>query len=218
MLVAVGMLAAAGSVMAQSSITGRNTGTDAQYKGSKTSSSSANTQECDACYVNGNKAKLSSMTLRYVATTAGGNNNAQGPMGDKWGYSGSNFPASATITASDKKNQVLGTFQVSTNGVFTVDPAKFESITYFNFAGGQRVWIHTSCSQPLRVNDQFGPLVVADTTNDAGGVGSTCQNEPCSAYGYGGVYVFSSMFSEVDVIVVGLSNYSFQSTLLKCFP
>jgi hypothetical protein len=175
------------AAVAQASITGRNTGTAAQYRGGHSSGSppgppsTSNTQTCDACSIDGNKAKLTSLTLRYLATSVGGNNNDQGEMGDKWMFSGNNWPStgSVTITARDKKSQVIETFTVSTNGVFTLEPSKFDSETHFTFTGGGVVQIHTSCSVPLRVNDQFGPLVVVDFGNDGGVQGSACQSQPC---------------------------------------
>eukprot|EP00035_Acanthoeca_spectabilis_P005716 m.116636 g.116636 ORF g.116636 m.116636 type:complete len:2018 (+) comp13151_c1_seq2:283-6336(+) len=182
MFVALGMLAAARQCSAQS-ITGRHTGTDAQARGKKGSSgggSFSGTQSCNACTDSGGgKSKLSSLTLRYVGSNVGGNNNAQGTMGDKWGFSGSNLPASATWAVTDKNSRSLGSYQVGLNGEFTISPSKFESMTYFSIAGtSTRVFIHTSCSVPLRVNDQFGSLVVVDFRNEDSKTGASCQ--PCT--------------------------------------
>jgi hypothetical protein len=51
--------------------------------------------------------------------------------------------------------------------------------TYFRLApGGAQVGIHTSCSVPLAVGDQFGPFVVRGFTTAAGNTGAGCFPTP----------------------------------------
>lgn len=122
------------------------------------------------------KGKLTSLTLTYLGTNQGGSNNEQGPLGDKWGYTGNVLPPRAVIRVFGKSNNNMGTFTVGFNEQFTVTASKFDSYTYFSFENtGSQVFIHTSCSQILKFGDQFGSLRVSGFTNTNGGNSAQCQ-------------------------------------------
>jgi hypothetical protein len=84
------------------------------------------------------------------------------------------YPDSATISALDKNDNVLGEFSnLSIGQSFTVnasDEDTLDAITNFQISGwtngddGNECFIHTSCSQPLVVGDQLGPFIVAAGT------------------------------------------------------
>jgi hypothetical protein len=114
-------------------------------------------------------------TFKYTGEGCSASNNNQGS--DKWycqsSGGGLNLNATVYIKASsseDGSGDVYFAGIVALNGTFTIDAAttgddKLPSNTYFNIyasQGGallQRLKIHTSCSTPIVMGDQFGSLI-----------------------------------------------------------
>jgi len=91
------------------------------------------------------------------------------------------FPASVYIRASDKENPDDGKAKnwfdgaVAVNGTFDIDAGNAGTsrlsantwVLIYDHQGGtllQKVLFHTSCSQPLKVGDQFGSLLIVGYT------------------------------------------------------
>ena len=131
----------------------------------------AGDSECTICDQD-NKNKPSALTLIY--NPEGVNSAYQDEC--KATCRADTYPSTATITALDKNDNVLKIFpDVSAGQSFTVnasDEDTLDAITNFQISGwtngdgddGNECFIHTSCSQPLVVNDQLGPFIVAAGT------------------------------------------------------
>ena len=130
----------------------------------------AGDSECTICDQD-NKNKPSALTLIY--NPAGVNSAYQDEC--KATCRADTYPSTATITALDKKDNVLGTFSDISAGQsfrFASDEDALDAITNFQISGWtggvgddlNECFIHTSCSQPLVVGDQLGPFEVAAGT------------------------------------------------------
>ena len=70
-------------------------------------------------------------------------------------------------------------FQVATGATFALS-GSFSAYTSIVLSGatgfgqGSEISIHTSCSVPLAVGDQFGPFLVVGFTSDAGNTPTDC--------------------------------------------
>jgi hypothetical protein len=116
---------------------------------------------CDQC----NKIRPSFLTFQYKAA---GLNSAYQPE-DKASCRESAYPEITNIKAYARKDptQIYYDGPISDGDVFTIaapEGGKFEAETDFeisDWAGGS-CFIHTSCSVPLVLNDQIGPLIVKE--------------------------------------------------------
>jgi hypothetical protein len=141
----------------------------------------------DCC--NGSKPK--SITLKYTGQGCSASNNNQGS--DKWSCqdfgSGPNGTASVYIVASKNSDgsgsqYFAGTVAINTTFNPTSSSAgesKFPSNVWFNIRTSksgtllQRVKIHTSCSAPIVLGDQFGSLVLQGVVFENG---TSCTPPP----------------------------------------
>lgn len=106
--------------------------------------------------------KPTALTFEYTGESCSASNNGQGNKFDCSGTPGSD-PAQVVITKDASKISVDPN-SVSVGDTFTIsrtDGKKFGSETKMN-VGNQSLNIHTSCSQPLAVGDQFGSLILRE--------------------------------------------------------
>ena len=129
--------------------------------------------ECEICESMSHGEKPTSITFEYNAV---GQDSLFQPE-DKASCRAGTYPSPANIKVYDKSGDVIATFDdIETGQMITLDaPAgadKFDAFSFFEFSGwgggttdeenADVCFIHTSCSVPLMLNDQIGPLIVRE--------------------------------------------------------
>eukprot|EP00038_Savillea_parva_P013570 m.8626 g.8626 ORF g.8626 m.8626 type:complete len:2827 (-) comp2555_c0_seq1:312-8792(-) len=134
-----------------------------------------NIPTCDVCdLVNGNKNKPSSITFRYNANQGTSLIIADGNVKGKH-----EFVSGVGLTGSDLTNVNCDTHvvQMMGNNEFVVFPAGDSSVECeitSSASGRQVLSIHTSCSAPLSIGDQFASLTLIGFTG-----ATSCPLPPC---------------------------------------
>jgi hypothetical protein len=112
--------------------------------------------------------KPSQLGFRYVGGTCADSNNEQGDKADCIDGEAVITEPVTVIVYDKKEDNVLLEQNLNVGDIFTLSPSeeksKFDSETIVRiFSGEEQVQslnIHTSCSRPLNIGDQFGSLVL----------------------------------------------------------
>lgn len=137
------------------------------------------------------KLKLSSIMFRYVRNRKGGDRNVQ-PDG-KWGTTfpaDYRYPYRARIVLPDKGEiiQVVTgvVFTIAAADGYTLPPELLWTVKSEETESGDgtrqtlgEVWMHASCSHPVRLGDRFGPFEVVGFESMNGEVASPNDIETC---------------------------------------
>lgn len=116
---------------------------------------------CDACF--SKDYKPSTLTLTYT----GGPATVSNPQEGKASASGQTLTGqTASVSCFGKKGNLIGGANVVMQGAsFDLSISDSETSCTITSAGGtQRVTMHTSCSKPLNIGDQYGALRLTDLT------------------------------------------------------
>ena len=116
------------------------------------------------------KVSFTSLEFEYTGSLLGTGQNAQG---SKSSVTGTFTPQVAVVSVSSSGS--LGTYTVAAGSKFTV-PGGFSAYTQLSIQGALAVEIHTSCSVPLAVGDQFGPFILTNFNTAGGGSGMGCMS------------------------------------------
>lgn len=145
---------------------------------------------CDRDTRGGKHLKLTSIMLRYVRNRSGGDRNVQ-PNG-KWGSTFPDdlrFPYNARVVLPDK-GEVLPVvpdvaFTVSATNGHKLPPELVMTLKSEGSGTGNsretlgEVWLHTSCSHPIRLGDRFGPFEIVGFESTSGEVPNLDDIDAC---------------------------------------
>eukprot|EP00039_Didymoeca_costata_P008615 m.114214 g.114214 ORF g.114214 m.114214 type:complete len:451 (+) comp14158_c1_seq1:2006-3358(+) len=129
-------------------------------------------QSCTVCDKD-NKNRPNQLVFEYTGPQGGFNNQ----QGSKAGGDSGPYPASTVISFMDKDGNSLGNSQISNGQRFGLTGG-FDSETRVRLGNGVEFYFHTSCSVPIVVGDQYGPLRLVGSDSCPAGNPSPSPSPP----------------------------------------